>query len=353
MVLSAIGPTLPEIRARHGLDGTGAALVLAALSAGAASGVGFAGRYRHRWPIPRLLTIGALSLAVGSAGVPLAPHAGYVAASLFVAGIGTGMLGLLLNLVVANSYGDRSGLVLSLVSAMFGVSAVLTPLLVGLAPTELARPYLLASVGALALLGLTTTTRTPPSSPPVGARATRPEIRTMLLLGGVLFGYVALESGIAGWETTHLRGVTSLSASQSANAVALFWLGIAIGRVVSAPLAMRWPPGRLVLTSLTLGTATVLAATYAPSAVIAYGIAGLVLSPAFPAVVVWHARAVPSGRGATRVFAAGIAGPIVGSPLLGVAVDAKSVAVVPWVLATFGLLTTAAALYCYRHSVTV
>ena len=350
VLISAVGPTLPEIRARHGLDATGGALVLAALSAGSASGVGFAGRYRHRWPIPRLLTIGALSLAVGSAGVPLAPAGGYVAAGLYVAGLGIGILGLLLNLVVANSYGDRGGVVLSLVSAVFGVSAVLTPLIIGRAPEQFATPYLIAAAGALALLTLTTTTRTPPTSPPIGARATRPEARTMLLLGGVLLGYVALESGVSGWETTHLRGVTTLSDAASANAVALFWLGIAVGRVVAAPLAMRWHPGRLVLTSLALGTVSVLAAAYAPLAVVAYGITGLVLAPVFPAVVVWHSRSVPSGRGATRVFAAGLAGPVISSPILGAATDATSAAAVPWVLAAFGVATTAAALYYFRTS---
>ena len=350
VLLSAAGPTLPEIRARHGLDATGGALVLAALSAGAASGVGVAGRYRHRCPIPRLLTMGALSLAVGSAGVPLAPSGGLVAASLYVAGLGVGTLGLLLNLVVATSYGARSGVVLSLVSAVFGLSAVLTPLVIGQAPTQIAIPYLIAAGGALALLTLTTTARTRPTSPPAGARATRPELRTMLLLGGVLLGYVALESGVSGWETTHLRGVTSLSPGAAANAVALFWLGVTIGRVVAAPLAERWHPGRLVLTSLSLGTVSVLAAVHGPFAVVAYGVAGLMLAPVFPAVVVWHARSVPSGRGATRVFAAGLAGPVISSPILGVTTDATSAAAVPWVLAVFGVATTAAALYYYRTS---
>jgi MFS family permease len=92
VLISVMGPTLPELRSRHGLDATGGALLLAAYSVGSAVGVGIAGWFRHRAPIQRLLSLGALGLAIGSAGVPAAPNAFAAGASLFVAGVGLGVV---------------------------------------------------------------------------------------------------------------------------------------------------------------------------------------------------------------------------------------------------------------------
>lgn len=349
ILLSVIGPTLPELRDRHDLAGFGGGMLVAAYAVGSVLGVGMAGYFRHRVPVSRLMSFGALALAIGSAAVPAAPSGQLAGGSLLLAGFGFGMLDLLLNLVLASAYGLRSGAVLSAVSAAFGVSAVLTPLIVGRSPQDLRVPYLLCAGGALALLALTTTLRTAATAPPDGRHATPAQLRLMLLFGGVLLGYVAFESGVSGWETTHLRGVTTLSPSASANAVALFWLGLTIGRLATAPLALRWSPGLLALSSLIAATVTVMFAGRPSLSVAAYALTGFALAPVFPAVITWYAQAVPSGRGATRVFAAGLAGPVLGAPLLGLATDTTSAAAVPWVLALFGLATTSAALYCYSR----
>jgi fucose permease len=350
VLISVLGPTLPELRSRHGLDATGGAMLLAAYSVGSAVGVGIAGWFRHRAPIQRLLSLGALGLAVGSAGVPAAPNAVAAGAALFIAGLGLGVVDLLLNLLLARAFGGGSGAVLIAASAAFGVSAVLTPLVVGREPSDLTVPYLISATGAVLLLALTATLRVAPTFAAEGHRATREELRLMLLLGGVLLGYVAFESGVASWETTHLRDAGGMSAGGAANAVALFWLGVTVGRLACAPLALRWHPGRLVLASMALATATVAAAAYTPYAVAAYAVTGFVVAPVFPAVVSWHARAVPSSRGATRMFAAGLAGPVLGAPLLGVAADATETRAVPWVLAAFALATALTALVCYRRA---
>ncbi|MEO6713693.1 MAG: MFS transporter [Mycobacteriales bacterium] len=350
VLVSVLGPTLPELRSRHDLGGTGAALLLAASSIGTVGGIVLAGRYRHRVPVERLLSLGALAMAIGCGGVPVAPNGGALAATLLVAGFGLGVLDILLNLLLANGFGSSGGAVLSAVSATFGVSAVLTPLLVGRAPDELALPYLLCAGGSVALLALTTTMRAVPTTAPEGRRASAHELPLIVLLSALFLGYIAFESGAASWETTHLRAVTDLSDSATANAVALFWLGLTVGRLVTVPLALRWHPGRLVLTSLALGTVTVAFAAHPPYAVAAYALTGLVIAPVFPAVITWHARAVPSGRGATRMFALGLAGPTIGAPILGVTTDRAGAEAVPWVLAAFAIATTAISLACYRRT---
>lgn len=346
VLVSVLGPTLPELRDRHDLAGVGGGMLVAAYAVGSVLGVGFAGYLRHRVSPGRLTSVGAVALAVGSAAVPAAPSGVLAGAGLLLAGFGLGMLDLLLNLLLATGFGARSGAVLSAVSATFGVGAVLTPLVVGRSPTDLRLPYLLCAGGALALLALTTTLKTVATTAP-DRKDGKVQLPLMLLLGGVLLGYVAFESGVAGWETTHLLGVTAMSPSGAANAVALFWLGLTLGRLAGASLALRLHPGLLAVGSLALATMAVAFAGRSSFAVLAYAVTGFALAPVFPAVITWYAQAVPSGRGATRVFAAGLAGPVIGSPLLGLVTDTAGVGAVPWALSAFGVVTTGAAAYCY------
>ncbi|PRY35585.1 MFS transporter [Umezawaea tangerina] len=347
---SSLGPSLPALQERHGLGATGVSLLVAVFSAGSAVGVVVAGVLRRRVTGRAGLVGGAGALAVGCGLVPVAADGVLAAGALFVAGIGFGAVDLVANLVVANGFGRRGGAVLSLVSAAFGVSAVVLPLVIGRAPGNLALPYLVAAAVAVVFAVLAAGLRMPLVLPAPSGVASRAELRVVVLLAAIVLGYVALEGGIAGWETTHLRGTTELSAGAAVDAVALFWFGLTAGRVLGAPLALRWHPGRLVVVSLALGAAAVAVAALTPYAVAAYAVAGLVIAPVFPAVVGWHAMAVPSGRGATAVFAAGLAGPIVGSPLIGVATDATGAAAVPWVLAGFALVTAAAAGFARRRA---
>ena len=351
---SVLGPTLPDLRAEHGLGAGAASLLPAAFSAGSALGVGAAGLLRGHRSVATLMTVGALCLALGCAGLPLAPGGTAAAGCLLLAGVGFGMLDLLLNLTLARGFGAGSGAVLMAVSAAFGVSAVVTPVAVGWFPGQPHPPYWACAGGGLLLAALTARLRTAaapagtahPDRSPAGATA------TVVLLAAVLLGYVAVEGGVAGWETTHLRATTDLGAGQAAQAVALFWLGLTVGRLLAAPLALRSHPGRLVVGSLAAGALVLALAAHGTASVAAYALTGLVIAPVFPAVIAWHATEVPSGRGATLVFAVGLAGPLATSPLIGAVVAATDARAIPWVLAVVALTTAGAALTLVRRTAT-
>lgn len=344
VLVSVLGPTLPQLRTRHDLDGTGGALLLAAFSAGSALGVGIAGALRPRLPPAVLLGAGASAVALGCAAVPFAPGAVGAGGGILLAGAGFGMVDLVLNLLLAQSYGSKGGAVLMGLSAAFGVSAVCTPLLVGRAPADLTVPYLGCAAGAVALLAMASRLRLPASpggGPPGAGRSAAP---TIVLLGAVLLGYVTVEGGVAGWETTHLLAVTGLSEADAARAVALFWGGLTLGRLVSAPLALRVHPAAIAVTALAAGTVALAVASNAEVSVVAYAVTGALIAPVFPAVITWHTRSVPDGRGATGIFAAGLAGPVLTSPVVGSIIDTSGAGAVPWVLCCLAGATTALAL---------
>ena len=52
--------------------------------------------------------------------------------------------------------------------------------------------------------------------------------------------YVAIESGVGGWEPTHLEAA-GYSAAVAATATSGFWLALAIGRFAAVPVTLRWP----------------------------------------------------------------------------------------------------------------
>ncbi|HEX6340279.1 MFS transporter [Umezawaea sp.] len=342
---SVIGPTTPGMRARFGLDTSEGGWLLAAFSAGSALGVVAAGLLRRRRPAAGpLLTAGAALMAAGCAALPLVPDGVAAGGALLVAGIGFGVVDIVLNLTLARSFGTRGGAVLTALSAAFGLGAVVTPLVVGWTPADPRVPYWGCAAVAVALLCLTAGLRLTPAAASEPDRA-RPDrtLAVVLSLALVLFCYVALEAGTAGWATTHLVATSSLTGGQASGAVAVFWLGLAAGRLAAAPLLLRYDPGAVVVACATAAIGTAALAAHAPAAVVAYGLTGLAIAPVFPAVVAWHAARVPTGRGATRLFAAALAGPLVASPLIGLLTRETGVGSVPWALSGLALLTAAVA----------
>ncbi|MBB2903326.1 fucose permease [Kineococcus radiotolerans] len=368
---SALGPALPLLKARHGLDASGAALLLAAFSVGATLGAGLAGAARGRVPDRTSLLVGALVVAAGSAVLPQAGSTAGAIGCLLLIGVGFGLVDLLLNLVLAGAgrggRGGGGGSLLMAVSAAFGVGAVGVPLLIGWQPGRLTLPFWVCAGGALLLLVLVSRLQLPTvhrstvfctASSTTQTRAGDSGTAAAVLLGAVLLGYVTLEGGVAGWETTHLLATTGASPAQAATAVALFWGGLTLGRLLAAPLAARLHPRHLLLLALGAATLSLLAAgipsavlrdtvipgTAVPGvAVLAYAATGFCLAPVFPAVIAWHTARRPDGRGVVALFAAALAGPVLTAPLTGAVVQAHGAAAIPWVLAALAAGTTALA----------
>ncbi|GAB3472123.1 MFS transporter [Kineococcus endophyticus] len=350
-VTSALGPVLPTLRARHDLDASGAAWLLTAFSLGATVGVLLAGIVQRRVPDRTSLAVGSGLVFAGCALLPAADDAVAAIGVLLLIGLGFGAVDLLLNLVLAGA--GRHGSLLMAVSAAFGVGAVGMPLLVGWHPGRVDLPFWTCAGGALLLAALTRwldlpapRRRVPPGCRVLPGRAGPAGGRiAVVLLGAVLLGYVTLEGGVAGWETTHLHATGGSSPSEAAGAVALFWGGLTIGRLLAAPLVARLRPRRLLLLALGASTLSLLAAAtlgvVPGAAVVAYALAGLSIAPVFPAVIAWHTMRYPGGEGVVVLFATALAGPVLTAPVTGALVDAHGTQAIPWILTALAAVTTA------------
>ncbi len=350
LIYPVLGPALPTLSERFGLSAGSASLLLSFNSAGAFAGVLLAGALSRRWIPPNR---GALALGVimaGCVGLTLAPSFGVALAASLLLGLGFGVMDLTINVWLSTSYGPRGASVLNLLSAGFGVGAVLAPLLVGFAGGDFYLPLLSCAVLAALLLPLVFTLRraaalgAAPASPAPTGRA-RP-----LLLGFVLLfvTYVGVEGGVGAWEVTHLRDALGLSTAGAAQLTALFWVSFTVGRLVSAALALRLEPPRLVTLALTLAVLSLALASVPSLAAAAYTLAGFFLAPVFTTGLVWLIRTLPGSGATTLVFASAFLGPVLFSPVIGASKDAYGWRAIPLSLLGIALLCLAVALGLWR-----
>jgi MFS transporter, FHS family, glucose/mannose:H+ symporter len=325
LLLSLYGPAIPELRTAYGLGGGGAALVLSAHFAGAMTGIGWWGLERRLAPRTWLL-VATVLLAAGAVGIALAPAWPVVLAAAFGLGVGFGVVVVEINVLFAEGFGERAAAMLNLLGASFGAGAVLGPLAIA-ATGGYRVPFCAGALMAVASLVLARDLpRTPRTPVP---REDRPALG---LVGGFVALctlYVAVESGVAGWEATSLRA-GGAGAAAAASWTAGYWAALTTGRLLAIPLALRLPAPTLAAGSLLVAAAGLGLAHIPALAPSAYTLTGLALGPVFPTALAWLAQAAPGARGSTAmVFAAAQLGGVTAPVVIGQLVDASSPDVIP------------------------
>ena len=232
-------------------------------------------------------------------------------------GLGFGILDFGVSVILASSFAESGASVLTSLSAVFSIGAVIGPVVVAATPHDV-RPTFLA-VTALSVILAVLWARTPVhSAAPAEAAGSRGlAIRLAFGFGFLLALYVAMESGVAAWETTYLRSAAHFTDSSAAGATSLFWVAITVGRIGGGWLARRVQVGVLVSTSLVLVAVSLVAAGLPGMGLVGFTAAGLFLAPVFPAAFAWFSGTRPSALAMTLVFSSGVLGPAIVSPIIG------------------------------------
>ena len=326
---SLYGPIIPTLRASFDIGVTAAGLALSAHFAGAMAGIGGWALGEARWGSRPSLKTATTLVVAGALGFAVAPAWPLSLAAAATLGVGFGALVVGLNRLFATGFGARSAAMLNLLGASFGCGAITGPLALSLFDGRFRLIFIAGALLAAVALPLALRAPQIPPSEDAGARM-RGRVPARVW-GFVAFYvlYVGVESGIGGWEATHLlaRGASGVAAS---NWTAAYWAAITVGRVLAAPIALRVSPdrlvtGALVLTTLVLGLAHLTALT-----AYAYVGAGLALAPVFPTGLAWLTAALPSARGATAMVVAGAQlGGVLLPPVIGALVAVASAEVIP------------------------
>ena len=294
------GPLLPAFRATFHVTPASAGLLFSAHFCGAAVGILIPGALARGRGHDRWLVGGATGgLALGYLSLGVAPTWPSALAAAALIGLAYGCLVRVCTALVVTRAGARNAFMLLLLNAIFGCGALAGPALLGLiAPTSFRGPFVGGAVLMAALLPLVLTLPPPQRGPrrrPTGA--SRPRWSAPLMGFIVLFFVLGgMEASLGGWEATQFVA-HGVSLAAAATFSALFWGMLTLGRILLAPLTLRYPAQRIVLTAL---LSFVLLATLAHVAALTplcYTLAGFCLAPLYPLSLIWfdQARLTPDG----------------------------------------------------------
>lgn len=340
------GPAIPFLIRKYQISSEAAGTALSAHFLGAVLGVLLFHSAYGRWSNRRLLGVSYVLMVAGCIGFASAPNWSMALAAAFTIGLGYGGVDFGLNFLFSVGFGQRSLAMVNLLNAYFGIGAIAAPALIAwISARNYQAAFLACALGsALPLLALgTLRNRTP-----LGGNDGHPPAHVPSggwLLAAFLLIYVfqvAIETGVGGWEPTHLQEV-GYNAAFAAAATASFWLMMTLGRFLSAFIGLSWTTERLMLVSCT-GMAACLAAAAIPAlAPIAYMGVGLFIAPLFPTGLAWLNRCVPEARSAIAyVIAAAMMGGVAFPPMIGALIDRSGAQAAPLLMTVLALLCLAA-----------
>ncbi|MFE0020215.1 MFS transporter [Amycolatopsis sp. NPDC059021] len=339
------GPAIPGLREDFGLTPASAGLALSAHFVGALLGVLVFSRWYARVHSRLLLGACYVAMAAGAAGFVLAGSWPVALFFAFVGGVGFGGIDYGLNHMFAIGFGKRGTAMLNLLNAQFGIGSIVAPAVIAwIGPRHYPVVFLVvAGLTALLLLGIGgVRERSAGSDEPASeAAADVAKKRSFGVLAAFVVFYVlniGLESGVGGWEPTHLEAV-GYSLGTATTATAAYWLAMTLGRFAIVPVAARWPASGIVIWS-SAGVLVCAALSVIPAlAPFTYFGVGLFIAPTFPTGLAWLHQLAPrdAQRAGAYVLAASMVGGVVFPPLLGMGIEVTSVVSVPILLAVLGL----------------
>jgi fucose permease len=243
-----------------------------------------------------VLAAGALMIAVsfGAAAPFASPWARIAAVVLF--GAGAGVLEGQSSALLADVHPGRERSMLNLSQLFYCIGATGGPALISLAlvlrPSLSVGAFLAAASGAglllfFGFLALRDRRTTAPATAPMSflALARNPEWR---LLAVSLFLYVAAEMGIAGWAPQFAREVLGVREAMAPIALALFWGGSGLARILAVFFPTAVPARPLLLGGVALTLAGQVAAFTLHNPVLsiaALTLSGIGMGPVWPTLV--------------------------------------------------------------------
>jgi fucose permease len=327
-----IGPFLPEISHATHLPIERAGLIVSASAAGSLISVLIAGEINQQLSAQRIL-VGAMAFfTAGLAGLAASPGLAGLLCAGFLIGLANGGIDIGANALIVELNRERLASALNYLHVLFGVGALLGPLIVSVAFASGAQYWWVFGGGALACaaiafrLGVTPAleVRTAPA-PGNGfiAMLSRPLI---WVISGVMFLYVGAEIGIGAWLFLYLRMAGALGPMLASSGVSLYWLGLVCGRAFGGRLGHRiaLPLFTMLASSVSAAALVILIAAPTAGGIAASAIflIGFGYGPVFPNMIAVGAAGFPAevGRMTSIVVAGGALGAIVAPWIMGQAI---------------------------------
>jgi fucose permease len=285
-----------------------------------------------------VLSGSAILVGIGLALQAVAPSWLLFVAAGIPAGIGSGSIdGGMNGLVLAVSRRRPAG-AMNALHLFFSVGALASPFVVGRlvaggVPWE---DVLIGTAVAAIAIGLLLASQAIPSGRPVARRpASYPseppgrdarELRSalpLIALAASIATYVASEIGVSSWL---VRFLTSATLETATTALAIFWGGLTLGRLLSVRVADRLPPVVFAAACAVAAGLALVAAVLVPdptASIALFGLVGLAYGPIYPLIMTVAGALYPRRLAAVAgtLAAAAVIGAVVYPPLIGLLSD--------------------------------
>src|SRR5271155_3462595 len=323
------GPFIPEIARTLSVPIERAGLMVSAGAAGYFISLLIAGEIHQQMSAQKIL-VGAMAIfAAGLSGLAIAPDLAGLLGANFLIGLAGGGIDIGANALIVELNRERLASALNYLHVLFGVGALLGPLIVSAAFAGHVHYWWVFGGGAMAL-GITPAVAVQ-TEPIVGSEdgsgfmsmLSRPLIWA---LSAVMFMYVGSELGIGAWLFLYLRTAGALSPMLASSGVSLYWLGLVCGRAFGGRIGHRMAIPRFTMLSAALSALAIVILIAAPTAgglaASAIFLIGFGYGAVFPHKIAAGAARFPAevGRMTSIVAAAGALGGIVAPWLMGPAI---------------------------------
>jgi fucose permease len=291
IVMTFLGPMLPNLSARWSLSDAGSGGLIFAEFFSSMFGMLFSGFLVLRVGYRLTLIIGLLLMAGGMALLATGPWLlGVTAVCIF--GLGYGITTPAGNLRTAEINFERSASALNVINAVWGVGAMSSPFLV-IAALRAHRPsaFLYGTAAALlALLIILAISRFIPDiriHPPHSSSHARELWKTPVLptISLLFFIYVGTETCFGAWVATYAHRIEIGPHSVATMTPSFFWGALLLGRAL-APVALKFHRETTVvragLVTAVLGGLSLITAHGIPLVVVGSALGGLGLASVFP-----------------------------------------------------------------------
>lgn len=254
LTTGSLGPTLPSLADRTQVGLSAISYVFTARSAGYLFGSVLSGKLFDRRPGNPIMAAMLFTMSVMTAVVPLAPSLWLLLITMLILGSAESGLDVGANTLLGWVHGTSVGPFMNAMHSLFGVGALIAPLIV--AQTLSFRLPATHSYLFLALLLMPVSfmfLRLPspiPAARVVAGEHAAPKPQQVFLIGLFLFLYVGAEVGFAGWIYTYETSLRLSDASTAAYLTSVFWGALTLGRMLTIPIAARISPESVLTGSL-------------------------------------------------------------------------------------------------------
>lgn len=291
--LITLGSIAPDLKQKFGLDDGAAGSLFSILPIGILAGSVLFGPVCDRYGYKSLLVAACLLMFAGFEGIAYIHTLNGLRMSIFIFGLGSGIINGTTNAVVADISKEAKGANLSLLGVFFGLGALGMPFVLGILKNRFSSFNILAATGLLTLVvgSFFFILRFPPSKKHHGFGMQKTNLYRqpfIFLLAFYLFFQGSLEAILNNWTTTYLTREQGITEQSALFALTLYIVGMTLMRIIIGSVFRSIDPVKLIMSSTVLSLCGLLLLRYGnsfPFSIVGLMVLGAGLAAGFPIIM--------------------------------------------------------------------